>query len=199
MINISPGAFDVLFGDIFTDNSADSKVILVPLRIWWIEFETHDRAHDHKIDSCSYVSDFAKCIVLTCAAVAVSRNGYHSKISYFVVLCFGYIWGWGIFKPKDSHQKKWQMSHLYLLSVYIFYLSTNEPFYNSVKYICCHFVLYKSAHKSKSLVWMNWSGNSFPLTIRLRIKSPCSRINLLKLIPVIVFRIIVLLFIPVLC
>ena len=84
MINISPGVFDVLFGDIFTDNSADSKVILVPLRIWWIEFETHDRAHDHKIDSCSYVLDFAKCIVLTCA-VAVFRNGYQSKISYFGV------------------------------------------------------------------------------------------------------------------
>ena len=78
MINISLGVFDVLFGDIFTDNFADSKVILVPFRIWWIEFETHDRAQDHKIDSCSYVQDIAKCIVLTCA-LAVSRNGYQIK------------------------------------------------------------------------------------------------------------------------
>ena len=37
---------------------------------------------------------------------------------------------------------------------------------------------------------MNWSGNNFPLTIRLRIKRPCSRI--LKLIQAIVFRINVL-------
>ena len=53
----------------------------------------------------------------------------------------------------------------------------------------CH-VWHKPTHKCNSMVWMNWSGNSFLLTIRLRIKRPCSRI--LKLIQAIVFRINVL-------
>ena len=56
-------------------------------------------------------------------------------------------------------------------------------------YDMCH-VWHKPTHKCNSMVWMNWSGNSFLLTIRLRIKRPCSRI--LKLITAIVFRINVL-------
>ena len=52
------------------------------------------------------------------------------------------------------------------------------------------FVWHKPTHKCDFLVWMNWSGNSFLLAIRLRIKRPCSRI--LKLIQAIVFRINVL-------
>ena len=32
-------------------------------------------------------------------------------------------------------------------------------------------------HKWNALVWINWSGNKFPSSIRLKIKRPCSRIN----------------------
>ena len=56
MINISLGVFDVLFGDIFTDNSADSKVIMVPRSEFDVlSLKLTTEPHNHKVDSCSYV------------------------------------------------------------------------------------------------------------------------------------------------